>query len=102
MSACHDLSAPAWLLRTGLAAWRGHASSAPASPACASSQATPGHLAPLPAAAGQINGRRRPSRMTKGRHQRPPARRPATWCSVRVMEHPAHPDHRHLLSPSAG
>ncbi len=58
-----------------------------------------GHLAPLPTMAGQINGKIHSSRMTGGRHQRPPACLAATWSSARVM---GRLGHHCLLFPSAG
>lgn len=55
----------------------------------------------------RINGRIHPSRMTGGRHQRPPARVLATWCSSRGQggygfQLPAPAPVNRLPSPRAG
>lgn len=73
LCACHDASAPIWLLREvmpppGLRQLR------------TSSLAALGHLALLPTVEGQINGTSYPSRMTRGRHQRPSFGHPGHCC----------------------
>lgn len=75
LCACHDASAPIWLLQEvmpppGLRQLH------------TSSQSAVGHLAPLPTVEGQIHGTSYPSRMTRGRHQRPLFGHPGHRCLI--------------------
>ncbi|GAA6109723.1 zinc finger protein ZIC 4-like isoform X2 [Tachysurus ichikawai] len=75
LCACHDASAPIWLHQevmppSGLRQLR------------TSSLAALGHLAFLPTVEGQINGTSYPSRMTRGRNQRPSFGHPGHCCPL--------------------